>query len=71
MPTNITAVRGQDITFNCSTDAGPGTMYIWLYNISNLCESDDVSACVQPHTNEGKYGIYAIVIRIHCFFIIK
>lgn len=56
-PTNISATRGQNIVFNCSTDAGPDTIYVWLYNIGSVC-TDDQSACVKLNlTDEGQFVI--------------
>ena len=38
MPESLTASRGGNVTFTCETEAGPNTVYMWLYNVSNnLC----------------------------------
>ena len=34
--------RGDNVTFTCQTDAGPDTIYLWFYNVSDLvCVSSD------------------------------
>ena len=45
-PVSINASRGDNVTFTCETEAGPGTIYLWLYNISNL-------VCTQSNCSDG------------------
>ena len=37
---NATHSRGDNVTFNCITDAGPGNVYVWLRNGSEIVCSD-------------------------------
>ena len=39
-PINSTHNRGDNVTFNCITDAGPGNVYVWLRNGSEIVCSD-------------------------------
>ena len=57
-PVSINASRGYDVTFTCETEAGPGTIYLWLYNASNLvCTQSNCSDGIYTFnaTDEGKY----------------
>ena len=43
-PENLIVSRGDDDRFTCVTDAGPDTLYVWLFNASELvCEDSDCS----------------------------
>ena len=37
-PVNVTVSRGDSVTLNCSTDAGPGNNFVWLRNGTTVCD---------------------------------
>ena len=41
-PENVILSRGDNVIFTCQTFAGPDTIYLWFYNVSDLvCVSSD------------------------------
>ena len=49
-PTNTTLTRGNSVTFDCQTDAGPQTSVFWFHNATNVfC---NVTSCYD-YINEG------------------
>ena len=51
-PSNISASRGDNVTFTCQTDAGPNTTYLWLYNIVDV-------VCIQSNCSMGIFAFNA------------
>ena len=48
----VIASRGDNVTLTCHTEAGPDTMYVWVYNGSNL-------VCTQSNCSDGVFTFNA------------
>ena len=56
-PENVILSRGENVTFTCQTDAGPDTIYLWLYNVSDLvCQSSNCENGVVSNFNTSDEG---------------
>ena len=64
-PVNAIHNQGDNVTFTCKTDAGPGSVYVWLRNGSELvcldCEGDSFNGTI----NVDRKYIYIYYFNIY------
>ena len=56
-PSSISVTRRDDVSFTCNTDAGPDTLFLWLYNIRDLaCTDLDCSNGGFALSDDGRFS---------------